>query len=65
MLKNILQIGGAFFLTRGGSLSILESIIMYNDIKYLWVYSKLPASLMLSFRRMAICFKFHFFMDKR
>ena len=49
-----------FFLTEGGGLSILESI-MSNDMKYACVYRVLQASLSFLLRRMAACFEFLFF----
>ena len=55
-------LGGIFFLTRWGGLSILK-LIMSNAVKYHSVYMEF-LSLKFSWRRTAVCFKFLYFVDE-
>ena len=60
--KNLQIVLDVFFLTKRGDLSILESIL-FNAIKYHWVYKKFLTSLRLSLRNAVVCFIFPFFSD--
>ena len=56
-------LGGIFFLTRWGGLSILK-LIMSNAVKYHSVYMEFLL-LKFSWRRTAVCFKFLYFVDEK